>query len=93
MSPALSTATVSPKATTLPRLPAEDPLTQAQWKTLLAIAETIVPAVKPTAIARVENEIAVSDNEYSTAISTLARLTPEADSEAAAKALLDDSPA
>lgn len=93
MSPSLPTATVSPKATTLPTLPAEDPLTPAQWRTLLAIAETIIPVVKPIAVARIENEIAADDNEYSAAITTLVRLTPHADGEAAAKALLDDSPA
>ncbi|KAJ4288425.1 hypothetical protein N0V90_011660 [Kalmusia sp. IMI 367209] len=91
MSQPLSTAVVSPKATTLPPIPSEDPLTPAQWKTLLAIAETVIPAVKPIAIARSRTEIVATDNEYSATISTLKSLTPDPDGEAAAKALLDDS--
>ncbi|KAF1976432.1 long chain fatty alcohol oxidase [Bimuria novae-zelandiae CBS 107.79] len=87
------TAIVSPKAATLPPLPAEDPLTPAQWNILLAIAETIIPAVKPISIAQSRHEIAATDNEYSAAISTLRGLTPDPDGEAAAKSLLEDSPA
>ena len=89
----LPTAPVSPKATTLPRLPAEDPLTPAQWKTLLAIAETVVPAVKPATVAQIEHEVALPDNDYSAAISTLKGLTPDPDGEEAAKGLLEDNPA
>jgi hypothetical protein len=76
---ALTTDIVSPKAAALPPLPAEDPLTAAQWKTLLAIADAIVPAVRPA-----------KDNEYSTAISKLQSLTPDAD-EAVAKAYLHEN--
>ncbi|KAL1598803.1 hypothetical protein SLS60_007945 [Paraconiothyrium brasiliense] len=93
MSETIPTATVSPKATTLPPLPAEDPLTPAQWRTLLAIAETIVPAVKPSATARGRTEIVVTDNEYSAIVSRLKGLTPDLDGEEAAKAVLDDNPA
>jgi hypothetical protein len=75
----LPTESVSPKAAQLPALPTEDPLTPAQWKTLLAIADAIVPAIKPMSTARVKTEIAVTDNEYSTAVSTLSQLTPEHD--------------
>jgi hypothetical protein len=92
MSETLRTAAVSPKASTLPALPSEDPLTAAQWKTLLAIAETIIPAVRPAATARGQSEILVTDNEYSTAVSKLRGLTPDPDGVEAAKALLDDNP-
>lgn len=93
MSETLPTTTVSPKATTLPPIPAEDPLTPPQWKTLLAIAETVIPPVKPAAIARSRTEIVVTDNEYSAHLSKLRALTPEPDGGAAAKALLEDNPA
>ncbi|OAG03790.1 long chain fatty alcohol oxidase [Paraphaeosphaeria sporulosa] len=93
MSETLPTATVSPKASTLPPIPAGDPLTPPQWKTLLAIAETIIPTVKPASIARSRTEIAVTDNEYSAHISKLRGLTPEPNGDEAAKALLDDNPA
>ncbi|KAL1593077.1 hypothetical protein SLS59_009402 [Nothophoma quercina] len=83
---------VSPKATPLPPLPKEDPLTPAQWKTLLAIADACIPAVKPISIANTLNEIAATDTEYSTALSTLRGLTPESDPDAttAAKDYLED---
>jgi hypothetical protein len=73
---------VSPKATPLPPLPTEDPLSPAQWKTLLAIADAVVPAVKPASLANAKTEVAVADNEYSTAVGALMALIPEKDPEA-----------
>ena len=89
----LPTEPVSPKATPLPPLPAEDPLTPAQWKTLLAIADTVIPAVKPTSTANRRTEVAVADNEYSTAVSALRGLTPgnDPDADTAAKEYLADN--
>ncbi|KAH7401269.1 hypothetical protein BKA66DRAFT_564925 [Pyrenochaeta sp. MPI-SDFR-AT-0127] len=88
----LPTQPVSPKATPLPPLPSQDPLTPAQWKTLLAIADAVVPAVKPMSTANVRSELAVTDNEYSTAVTKLRALTPEDDpnAELAAKDYLED---
>ncbi|OAL56424.1 long chain fatty alcohol oxidase [Pyrenochaeta sp. DS3sAY3a] len=88
----LPTEPVSPKATPLPPLPSEDPLTPAQWKTLLAIADTVVPAIKPMSTANTRTEIAIVDNEYSTAVSKLRGLTPkdDPDVEAAVKDYLED---
>jgi hypothetical protein len=89
----LPTKPVSPKATPLPPLPTEDPLSPEQWKTLLAIADAIVPAIKPASVANVQTEVAVTDNDYSTAISELRGVTPEddPDAEAAAKDYLAES--
>lgn len=79
----LPTEPVSPKATPLPPLPKEDPLTPAQWKTLLAITDACIPAVKPMSIANIKTEIAATDTEYSTALSTIRELVPESDPDAA----------
>ncbi|KAF2827912.1 long-chain fatty alcohol dehydrogenase [Ophiobolus disseminans] len=89
----LPTEAVSPKATPLPPLPEEDPLTPAQWKMLLAIADAVIPAIKPTATANTRTEVAVAGNEYSTAVSALRALTPEDDHDAdsAAKEYLADN--
>lgn len=87
----LTTEIVSPKAAALPPAPAEDPLTAAQWKTLLAIADAIIPTIEPISIANTRTAIPAKDNEYSAAISTLTGLTPEADGEAVAKAFLNES--
>ena len=89
----LPTAPVSPKATPLPPLPAEDPLTPAQWKTLLAISDAVVPAIKPMSTANARTEVAVTDLEYSSAVSALRALSPEDDPamETAATEYLADS--
>lgn len=70
---------VSPKAAQLPPLPAEDPLTPAQWKTLLSITDAVIPAVKPMSTAIVKNELAVTDKDFSVAMSAVRKLTPETD--------------
>ncbi|KAF1914723.1 hypothetical protein BDU57DRAFT_531159 [Ampelomyces quisqualis] len=70
---------VSPKATPLPPLPVKDPLTPPQWKTLLAIADTVVPAIKPVSTANASSDVAIADNDYATAIAALRALTPEED--------------
>ncbi|KAF1348233.1 long-chain fatty alcohol dehydrogenase [Lizonia empirigonia] len=89
---ALPAVPVSPKATPLPPLPAEDPLTPAQWSTLLAIADACIPAIKPITVADTRTQIAATDTEYSTALSTVQGLTPTSDPDAAAAAIayLDD---
>ncbi|KAF2124694.1 long-chain fatty alcohol dehydrogenase [Dothidotthia symphoricarpi CBS 119687] len=78
----LSTAPVSPKAAPLPPLPASDPFTPAQWKTLLAIADACVPAIKPISQANTQTELAVSDQEYAAAVAKLKALTPQDDPDA-----------
>jgi hypothetical protein len=73
---------VSPKATPLPPLPSDDVLTPAQWKTFVAIVDTVIPAIKPHSTADAQLEVAVNDNDYSTSISTLRGLSAESDSDA-----------
>ncbi|RAR14485.1 long chain fatty alcohol oxidase [Stemphylium lycopersici] len=92
MATPLQAEPVSPKATPLPPLPSEDPLTPAQWKTLLAITDAIVPAIKPMSTARAQTEIATTDIEYSTAVRTLGARIPKSDPDAvaAAKEYLND---
>ncbi|KAL1801107.1 hypothetical protein ACET3X_001449 [Alternaria dauci] len=92
MSSTLPTEPVSPKATPLPPLPCEDPLTPQQWKTLLAITDAVIPAIKPMPTARTRTELAVTDTDYSIAISKLTALTPEngTDAVTAVKDYLDD---
>lgn len=89
----LLTEPVSPSATPLPPLPTSDPLTPSQWKTLLAIADACVPAIKPMSAANTKTDIAIPDTDYSAAISALKALTPTSDSdpEATARAYLADN--
>ncbi|ORY16385.1 hypothetical protein BCR34DRAFT_445943, partial [Clohesyomyces aquaticus] len=87
----LSTASISPKATPLPPLPSEDPLTPAQWETFLAIADAIIPAIKPIATTNTETEIPANPNEYSAAISTLNGLSADSDGEVLIKQYLEEN--
>lgn len=82
---------VSPKATPLAPLPSGDPLNEAQWKTLLAIADAIIPPIKPAATANTQTEISATDNEYSAAISTLKRLSHDPNGELVAASYLQES--
>ncbi|KAF2744005.1 long chain fatty alcohol oxidase [Sporormia fimetaria CBS 119925] len=68
---ALPAQPVSPKAAPLPPVPKVDPLTAAQWRTLLAIADTIIPDIRPASIADFQTHYVVSDNDHSTALTTL----------------------
>lgn len=89
----LPTEAVPPKATPLPPLPRKDPLTPAQWRILLAVADAVIPSVKPISTADSKIEVAVVDDEYSTAVSALRALTPEddPDAETAAKEYLAEN--
>lgn len=62
--PQLNEAPVTPKASTLPSLSKEDPLGPAQWRTFMAIADTVIPSIKPASSAQGMNELAVPDEEY-----------------------------
>ncbi|EMD66187.1 hypothetical protein GGP41_006362 [Bipolaris sorokiniana] len=86
MATPLQTEPISPRATPLPPLPAEDPLTPAQWTTLLAIADAVIPAILPASTATAQTDIAAADADYSTAISTLRARIPETDPDAGAVA-------
>ncbi|USP80136.1 hypothetical protein yc1106_07410 [Curvularia clavata] len=86
MATPLQTKPISPRATPLPPLPSEDPLTPTQWKTLLAIADAIIPAIKPAATANAQTDIATADNAYSNAISTLSGRIPDSEPDAEAVA-------
>ncbi|KAF2815869.1 long-chain fatty alcohol dehydrogenase [Mytilinidion resinicola] len=82
---------ISPKQAPLPPLPEVDPLTAPQWKTLLAIADAVIPAIQPLAIARPRLELAVPDNVYLTALSKLKGLAPKGTDEAVLEAYLKES--
>ncbi|KAF2715770.1 GMC oxidoreductase [Pleomassaria siparia CBS 279.74] len=87
----LATQPVSPKAAPLPPLPTEDPLTPAQWKTLLAITDTVVPSIKPMAVAKTQSEIPATDVEYDNAVETLRKLSPDPEAGEVAKQYLEEN--
>lgn len=88
---ALPAEIVSPKAALLPPLPDVDPLTPAQWKTLLAVTDAVIPSIQPFDTANPSSELAVTDNEYSTALSTLKELAPQGADDAILTAYLKEN--
>lgn len=64
--PAAPAAKIIPRASPVVPIPDEDPLTPAQWKTLLALADAVVPAVVPSSAAVPSSSTA--DNESMTAL-------------------------
>jgi hypothetical protein len=65
---ALPSARVSPKDSPLPPVPAEDPITQDQWRTLLSLADCVIPSIQPSSVAEPTSQLAVPDPDYSTAL-------------------------
>ncbi|KAF2266489.1 long-chain fatty alcohol dehydrogenase [Lojkania enalia] len=87
----LTPHTVSPKASPLLPVPGPDPLSPAQWKTILAIADTIIPAIHPFAVAKTQTEIPVKSGEYSAAVSTVKGLAPDSDEQLAKRYLAENA--
>ncbi|KAI9838089.1 MAG: hypothetical protein M1819_006244 [Sarea resinae] len=61
---------LSPLASPLPPAPQDEPLTPAQWTTLLAIADTVIPAVK-SARTSDSSSLLIPDEDYTAAVGKL----------------------
>jgi len=72
----------APLTASLPPAPDVDPLTPAQWATLLAIADAFVPALEPTATTGVTATVATESAPSNTTL-----LVPAADYSSALSAL------
>ncbi|KAF1981509.1 long chain fatty alcohol oxidase [Aulographum hederae CBS 113979] len=70
MMPDLVTPHVKPSPTQLPPVPLNDPFTPAQWKTFLALADTLIPSITPRSTAS-SKQLGVADAEYSTVLTTI----------------------
>ena len=88
---ALPTETATPKAAPLQPLPEVDPLTPAQWKTLLAITDAVIPSIQPFTKADPSSALAITDYEYSTALSTMKGLAPQGTDDAVVTAYLKEN--
>jgi hypothetical protein len=87
----LPTETATPKAAPLQPLPEVDPLTPPQWKTLLAITDAVIPSIQPFTKANPSLELAITDNGYSTALSTLKGLAPQGTDDTVVMAYLKEN--
>jgi hypothetical protein len=61
------------KASPLPPVSSEDPLTQDQWRNLLAFADTVVPAIVPDRSAVGPNDLPLGAAEYGATLATVKR--------------------
>lgn len=66
---------IAPLDSPLPPPPEGDVLTQSQWETLLAVADTLVPAIEASSTHSTDR-LAVQPSEYTTAIQKIQNVVP-----------------
>lgn len=85
-----STGPVTIKDSPLPPLAGEDPLSPAQWTTLLAFADAVVPSIAPSTIAKPSTQLAVDANTYATTLAGVQQLAgPDVDPQLSAEYLAE----
>ncbi|KAL8686041.1 MAG: hypothetical protein Q9218_007388, partial [Villophora microphyllina] len=67
---------IAPLDTPLPPPPEGDVLTKSQWTTLLAIADTIIPAIEASSVHSVSG-LSVPSSEYTTAVQRIKKVVPD----------------
>lgn len=66
---------IAPLDSPLPPVPKGEVLTESQWKTLLAIADTIVPAVEASSSPSL-HKLSVQASEYTNAVEQIQKAVP-----------------
>lgn len=54
----------------------EDPLTDLQWRTLLSIADAVIPSIRPKSERPSSNVLAVSDDVYADSLADIIGTVP-----------------
>jgi hypothetical protein len=90
--PELRTEPVAIKASPLPPASAEDPLTKDQWRTLLALADTVIPSIVPESPGQVSSASvrAISAGEYASAAVKVENYALQGGETGLAKSYLDE---
>lgn len=84
---------LSPLDSPLPPPPEGEVLTEAQWRTLMAIADTIVPSIE-VSTASSGKSISIQASEYASAVDQIQKLIPaESDREASHRYLQESASA
>lgn len=74
--------TLAPLAAALPDPPAEGPYTEDNWRTLLAIMDTVIPSIRRETIATDRStQLTISDVEYNQTVNYLKNNANEPSSE------------
>lgn len=66
---------IAPLDSPLPPVPEGDVLTESQWKTFLAIADTVVPSIEASSTPSLDG-LAVQPSEYTNAVQKIQRSVP-----------------
>jgi hypothetical protein len=82
----------TPKESPLAPLPTKHPLTPGQWKTILALADTVVPCVRPERSARKGLDISLAQNDYAMALNKIERFTASSGNANLAREYLSERP-
>ncbi|KAF2430965.1 long-chain fatty alcohol dehydrogenase [Tothia fuscella] len=91
--PELRTSPVAIKASPVPPLPTEDPLTKDQWRTLLAFADTVIPCIVSADSGHVSPSVRTLPNEqYASTIVKIENFALEGGQTGLAKAYLEERP-
>jgi hypothetical protein len=91
--PELRTEPIAIKASPLPPAPAEDPLTRDQWRTLLALADAVVPSVVPETSGKVSTTVrTIPAGDYASATVKIENYALGGGETGLAKAYLDEKP-
>src|SRR5579871_3757535 len=90
--PKINTSPVTPKASPLPPVSTIDPLTSSQWRTLLALADTVIPSIVPKTTANSSEELGVPESNYSSALSTIEATFSQDQTKELAKEYLNERP-
>ena len=74
----------------LPPVPEGEVLTAAQWRTLMAIADAVIPAIEVSTIPS-HDKLSIQASEYINAIDQIKKLTPPSADGKAAERYLSES--
>lgn len=83
---------LAPLATSAPDLPADQALTPEQWETLLAVAETMIPQIRPAVGTPAKAQLCLPDSEYQELVEELRRSVESPPDHSAITRYLSESP-
>lgn len=84
---------LAPLAAALPDPPAELPFTEANWKTLLAIMDTVIPSIRrETQATDKSTQLAITDVQYNTTVNHLKDTVTNAPDSESLDEYLDERP-
>ena len=86
---------LAPLATVLPSPPDDEVLSAEQWTTLMAVAETVIPEVRPSPTSKIPDgpQMYLSDEEYRATVAEMKSSVQNAPENTVLESYLSESPA